>query len=150
MGFSLKNAVLAAAAFGLALAGPAAAQVPDPFARELAEGLARVEHVLSDNGYQRAAGPFAGGLAERQGRRFPVTLRAGQDYRIVGVCDSRCADLDLRLYDSNNVLVAQDVQRDSVPVLHVRPQATGPHTIEVIMYQCRSAPCYFAFNVYSN
>lgn len=149
MGAWLKRTVMAAILV-VALASPASAQVPDPYARALAQRLAAAEHLLNDNGYQRAAGPFAGGLSARQGRRFPVTLRAGQDYRIVGVCDSRCGDLDLRLYDSSNALIGQDVLEDDTPILHVRPTMTGQYWIEAIMYRCSGDPCFFAFNVYSN
>jgi hypothetical protein len=137
---------LAALAF---LAGTAVAQVPDPFARELAQRLSRAETLLTENGYARAAGPFAGGLPEPRARRFTVMLRAGQDYRIVGVCESRCGDLDLRLYAANNQLIAQDVLNDAVPVIHVRPVATGNYDIEAVMSHCTQAPCWFAFNVYS-
>ena len=132
----LKSAAAATAAL-LVLAVPAAAQVPDPFARELAQRLSQAEALLSERGYARAAGPFAGGLGERQGRRYPMTLRAGQDYRIVGVCESRCGDFDLRLLAPNGALVAQDVLEDNVPIIHVRPRITG------------SSPCWYAFNVYS-
>jgi len=131
------------------LAVPAAAQVPDPFARELAQKLARAQTVVSDMGYQRAAGPFAGGLGANRAARFQVMLRAGMDYRIVGVCDSRCADLDMRLYDANEQRVAEDVLEDAVPVIHIQPAFTGQHTIEVAMIRCSSDPCWFAFNVYS-
>lgn len=137
---------LAALAF---LTGTAAAQVPDPYARELAQRLTRAETLLTENGYARAAGPFAGGLPEARARRFTVMLRAGQDYRIVGVCDHRCGNLDLRLFADNNQLVAQDVLRDAVPVIHVRPVATGNYDIEAVMAHCNEAPCWFAFNVYS-
>ncbi len=128
---------------------PAAAQVPDPFARELAQKLARAETLLSERGYARAAGPFAGGLEQRQGRRFTVMLRAGQDYRIVAVCDERCDDLDMRLYSPTNQLVAEEVLEDSVPVIHVRPVVTGNYTIETVMVRCGAAQCWYAFNVYS-
>ena len=134
------------------LAGPpAAAQVPDQFSRELSQRLGENQHLLGQSGYSRAAGPFAGGLVSRQSRRYVITLRAGQDYRIAGVCDSRCGDIDLRLYDPNGNQVAQDVLNDSVPTLAIRPPATGPHTVEVDMYQCTAAPdpCWYAFNVYS-
>jgi hypothetical protein len=137
---------LAALAF---LAGSAEAQVPDPYARELAQRLAQAEIPLTERGYARAAGPFAGGMPERRARRFTVMLRAGQDYRIVGVCDHRCANLDLRLFAANNQLIAQDVLRDAVPVIHVRPIATGNYDIEAVMAHCDQAPCWFAFNVYS-
>jgi hypothetical protein len=144
----MKMAAAGLAALAL-LAVPAAAQVPDPFARELAQKLSRAELVLADDGYARAAGPFAGGLGEGEGRRFTVMLRAGQDYRIVGVCDNRCRDLDLRLHDPNARLVAEDVLDDAVPVMHVRPDATGQYAIEAVMRRCSAAPCWFAFNVYS-
>ncbi|HVY84370.1 MAG TPA: hypothetical protein VG943_04500 [Caulobacterales bacterium] len=141
--------MVAAAAGLLVLLGVASAQVPDPFARQLAQQLAHVEQLVRDQGYSRAAGPFAGGLVQRQSRRFPVTLRAGTDYRFVGVCDSNCHDLDLRLYDSNNQLIAEDTMTDDVPVLHVVPRATGVHSMEVSMYRCAGANCYYAVNVYS-
>ena len=144
----VKKAAAGLAALAV-LAGSAEAQVPDPFARELAQGLAREEAPLTENGYARAAGPFAGGLPEQRARRFTVMLRAGQDYRILGVCDRRCGDLDLRLFAPNNQLVAQNVQDDAAPVIHVRPVATGNYDIEAIMAQCNEAPCWFAFNVYS-
>lgn len=143
-----KWVVGAAAAMAL-LAGSAAAQVPDPYARELAQKLARAQEIVAEMRYQRAAGPFAGGLASSRGARFQVMLRAGMDYRIIGVCDARCTDFDMRLYDPNGQAVAQDVLEDAVPVLHIRPAFTGQHTIEVAMIRCSGDPCWYAFNVYS-
>lgn len=131
------------------LAGPAAAQVPDPYARDLARKLAHAEVVLSENGYARAAGPFAGGLEQEHAQRRSIMLRAGQDYRIVGVCDERCHDLDMRLYDPHGRIVAQDVLEDDVPVIHVQPGFTGQHTIEAAMVRCEGSPCWYALNVYS-
>jgi hypothetical protein len=146
---SITKRIVAAFALLAILGAPAAAQVPSPFARELARQLAQGEQVLAQHGYSRAAGPFAGGLEQRAQRRFPVTLRAGQDYRVLGVCDSRCGDLDMRLLDMNDAVIAVDNMTDDVPVLQIRPRATGVHTIEVTMYQCAATPCYFAFNVYA-
>lgn len=141
--------VFAGLAALVVLAGPAAAQVPDPFARELAQKLARGEELLRDNGYQRAAGPFAGGLNQGGVRRHTIMLRAGQDYRILGVCDERCGDFDLRLLAAGDQLVAQDILDDAVPIVHVRPVFTGNYEVEALMPRCSGAPCWYAFNVYS-
>lgn len=127
---------------------PAAAQVPQPYADELLQRLAEAEHV-DEMDFARAAGPFSGGLAPQQSRRYTITLRAGRDYRIFGVCDSRCSDIDLRLYDPSGAEIAEDTVSDSVPLLRVRPFVTGPHVVEVDMYRCSAAPCWYAFNVYS-
>src|SRR5262245_65359425 len=148
MGAWVKTAMTALAALAL-MATPAAAQVPDPYARELAQKLTHAEAILNQNGYMRAAGPFAGGLMEQRGQSRTIMLRAGQDYRIVGVCDERCRDLDLRLFDPNGHLIAQDVLVDAVPVLHIVPTVTGDHRIEVSMPRCTGAPCWYAINVYA-
>lgn len=149
MAKSMAKALAAAAILALLLSAAAAAQVPDPFARELAQRLARADRLVGEHGYARAAGPFAGGLGQRLTRRFQVTLRAGQEYRILGVCDERCGDLDLRLYDAFDNLLAEDVLEDAVPALQVRPAATGVQVIEVSMPQCAATQCWYALNVYS-
>lgn len=141
---------LAAVLAALALTAlPAAAQVPDPFARELAQALSRVNSLFAERGYAQAAGPLWGGILEGQRQRFSVSLRAGQDYRIVGVCERRCRDLNLRLVAPGGALIAQDVLEDAVPVMHVRPRVTGQYTVEAVMTRCTGNPCWFAFNVYS-
>lgn len=146
----LARAMAGAVAAAFLIGAPAEAQVPDPFARDLAQRLSRADLLVNQYGYSRAAGPFAGGLERALTRRFPVTLRAGQEYRIVGVCDHRCRDLDLRLFDANGALIAQDLLADALPVIEVRPRATGVHDIEVLMPACAATgPCYFAFNVYA-
>lgn len=147
--FRFVRASIAAAALAIAASAPASAQVPDPFARQLAQQLTLVDQFQSQYGYSRAAGPFAGALALAEARRFPVSLRAGQPYRVVGVCDARCRDIDLRLFDPNGVLITQDQAPDRTPMVEISPPATGAYTIELNMAQCADAPCYFAFNVYS-
>ncbi|MGE0594949.1 MAG: hypothetical protein AB7P07_01175 [Hyphomonadaceae bacterium] len=139
-----------AALASLALSNaPVSAQVPDPFARQLAQDLAQFDAVHGYDGFARAAGPFAGALARGETQRFTVTLRSGHVYRAAGACDARCRALDLRLYDPNGVLIAEDDRSGAAPVLAARPQFTGPHTIEARMARCAEPPCYFAFNVYT-
>lgn len=143
-----RKCAVAGLALLAAVAMPAAAQVPDLYARELAQRLAHVETVMSEDDYMRAAGPFFGPLGAGDARRFTVTLRTGVEYRIVGVCDGRCRDLDLRATFENG-LVAQDDAPDATPVLTIRPRVTGAYAIDAIMVRCGEAPCWFAFNVYS-
>lgn len=149
MMFRVGRALAAGVAALLLLCSTAQAQVPDPYARELARQLAHAETTIDQQGFSRVAGPFAGGVPPRLNRRYPITLRAGQEYRIVGVCDSNCRDLDLRVYDGNDDMLVEDASNDDTPVVTIRPSQTGPHTIEVVMYRCSASPCYFAFNVYA-
>lgn len=148
MGSWVKRAGVALAALAL-MAIPAAAQVPDPFARELAQRLTHGEQLLTENGYARAAGPFAGGLSAGSARRNTVLLRAGQDYRILGVCESHCRNFDLRLFGPGGALVEQDILEDAVPIIHIRPTVTGDYEIEARMTRCGAAQCWYAYNVYA-
>jgi len=142
---------LAAALAGLALlaGAQASAQVPDPYARELASRLAHAEPIVTGNGFMLVAGPFAGALSEGSARQININLRAGQRYRFVGVCDDRCSDVDLRLLDPSGQTVAEDTADDDTPVVRMRATVTGPHRVEVAMYKCAADQCWYAFNVYS-
>lgn len=139
-------AALALAAFAIA---PAAAQIPDPFARQLAQSLIYVDQAQAQFTFSRAAGPFGGGVGQGEGQRFAVTLRAGQAYRVAGVCDARCGDMDLRVFDANGALVAEDIAPNRTPIVDLNPAFTGSYAIEASIAQCAAATCYFAFNVYA-
>lgn len=148
MGLARKLAA-ALAVLTLLAAGEAAAQVPSPFARELAGNLTRAEPGLRSEGFMFVAGPFAGALAQQRARQININLRAGQEYSFSGTCDSNCGDIDLRLFDPNGQLVAEDTANNTAPMLRVRATTTGPYRVEVAMYKCEAAQCWYAFNVYS-
>ncbi|MGE0830758.1 MAG: hypothetical protein AB7O04_15595 [Hyphomonadaceae bacterium] len=131
--------------------GLAAAQVPDEAARQLARQLASYEHQFERGGFDRVDGPYSGGLRQGQSRYFNVTLEAGSEYQIIGVCDSSCMDLDMRLYDQNGAPISENLATDNVPIVSSRPRWTGPFRVMVTMYRCEDPRgCYFAFNVYGN
>ncbi|MGE3141807.1 MAG: hypothetical protein AB7L65_00660 [Hyphomonadaceae bacterium] len=125
----------------------ALAQVPDPSARQLAQHLASGERPLTDTGFMRAAGPFAGALSAHGVARVPITLRAGQDYRVFGVCDAACGGIGLRLYDAGATTVAETT--GASPLIAARPQRTGQFLLEIDMGRCAQPPCYYAVNIYS-
>lgn len=145
MMLTVAGALCAAAAL---IASPAAAQVPDTYARQLAAQLVQVESVVTGDGYRRVQGPITGGLADNARFDHLVTLQAGRSYKIIGVCDNDCTDVDIRLYDQNNNLIDEDLLVDDLPIVDVTPQWTGPFRVQVIMATCNVAPCYYAFNVY--
>ena len=77
-----------------------------------------------------------------------ANLRAGVRYTVVGVCDSDCADLDLRAHSpGGNVVLGEDVNTDDVPVVSFVARDDGPHPITVVMSECRTELCYFGVRV---
>ena len=131
-----------------------AAQTPpgqagqNQYEQQILQRLSEVQQALSAQGFQQVSQPVTGQLGVGQSQNWPVTMSVGYDYRIVGVCDNDCGNIDLVVYDENNVLVAQDVLTDATPVATVAPQWTGPFTAQAVMQHCTVQPCYYALVLY--
>lgn len=133
-------------------APPAAGQtnMPDQYRQQLDVQLAGITQELAQQGFQPIGQPFYGGLMNGAAQRIPPTvLQQGGDYRVIGVCDNDCRDLDLVLVDENQVEIARDTSTDDVPVVASQPAWTGPFHIDVTMYRCEHAQgCYYALLLY--
>ncbi len=140
---------IAAAAIALALvAGPPASAQPD-LRDYLTQQLDNQEPDNAERGFAHAVGPLSGMLSSGTTAQLPLTLRAGQEIRIVGVCDQACDDLDLRVINPRGEVLALDTRSNSRPVVDLRAEMFGQHTIEVGMVDCRAPRCRFAVNVYT-
>jgi TIR domain len=127
-------------------AAPASGGTPQEI---ILQQLQQAEQAFRQQGFQQFGAPVSGGLAQSQQQAWPVTLQAGIDYRIIGVCDRDCADLDLALYDQAGNLINQDASADDHPVVQSQPAWNGPFTVQVTMYNCTQAPCYYALVLYA-
>lgn len=131
------------------LAAPAFAQVPDPFAHELAAKLAGADATLAAQGYAHVAGPFSGSLQQGARQNVSVTLRADQDFFVAGVCDNRCGELGVRVVGPGGETLAADVGGGQAAGASLRPVATGVYTLEVDMRRCGADSCWFALSIYT-
>jgi hypothetical protein len=132
-----------------AVSAPAQAPPADdsPQAIILAQ-LQSAQAALAQQGYQLIGQPYSGGLQQGQTWNVPAQLATGVDYRVIGVCDRDCADLDLIMFDANGQPLVQDRSTTSQPVIGIQPAYTGNYTIQVQMYNCTVAPCYYAIALY--
>ncbi|GGQ93578.1 hypothetical protein [Deinococcus ruber] len=77
------------------------------------------------------------------------TLVAGRTYKIVGVCDDDCTNLDLELRDNSGTLIDRDNADNKIPVVDVKVRRTGDFKLKVIMTGCASAGgCEYGVDVY--
>lgn len=146
MGSWVQKAAAALIALALVAAPTASAQDLRDY---LTQQLDNQEPNNAERGFAHAVGPLAGALADSRAAQLPLTLRAGQEIRIVGVCDESCNDLDIRVLDPRGEIVAQDVRGNDHPVVDLRAEMFGQHTIEVGMIDCNAPRCRFAVNVYT-
>ncbi len=84
------------------------------------------------------------------GASTTVTLRlvSGRAYAIFGACDDDCGDLDLRLYDASGTEIDEDVEIDAVPVVRASASQGAGFTVEVLMVECSSQPCFWGLGVF--
>ncbi|MEZ5962133.1 MAG: hypothetical protein R3C30_17165 [Hyphomonadaceae bacterium] len=148
MGLWAKKAATALIALAL-VAGSTASAQPD-LRDYLTRQLDSQEPDNAERGFAHAVGPLSGALASNGVAQLPLTLRAGQEIRIVGVCDQACNDLDLRVLNPRGELIASDLRGNDHPVVDLRAEMFGQHTIEVAMADCRAPRCRYAVNVYTH
>ena len=103
---------------------------------------------LDDKGYELTHNIEFANLRNGSYDDYYFTLERWNDYQIFSVCDGDCGDIDLRLYDENNNLVASDTKADDTPAVAISPKWTGRFRLRVTMYNCRYNPCKFGLAVF--
>ncbi len=111
--------------------------------------LQNAQVAAAQQGFQMVGQPFSGSLAQGQSWNVPATLQVGYEYSVLGVCDRDCADLDLVMFDSAGRQVSQDTTNTNQPIVSVTPAYNDNFTIQVQMYNCSIAPCYYALALYA-
>jgi hypothetical protein len=110
--------------------------------------LQQAQAALAQQGFQLIGQPYSGSLQQGQSWNVPTQMATGYEYRVIGVCDRDCNDLDLLLFDANGAPLTQDRSTSSQPVIGIQPAYSGNYTIQVQMYNCAVAPCYYALALY--
>ncbi|WP_228051835.1 hypothetical protein [Sphaerospermopsis aphanizomenoides] len=120
----------------------------DPYTSQIRDQLIRAALAAGFSGYTLTHDPFIGNLGRGGYDDITINLRSGVSYAIVGVCDSDCRDIDLKLYDDNGNLIVSDTENDDTPFVWVTPRWNARFTIRVIMPSCSNAPCRYGIGAF--
>lgn len=90
---------------------------------------------------------FDGWLNRGETARHSVFLLRGSVFQADGTCDADCRDLDLVLRNSDGQVVAEDRDRDDVPIIRYDVRRSGSYRLEVVMYRCSANPCRYDVDV---
>lgn len=115
----------------------------------LAMRLQEASAVLGQQGYQLVGQPYSNSMQTGQSQNLPVEMNIGYEFQIVGVCDADCGDLDIRLYGGDGSLIVEDTSTNNQPNVGVIPSTSGTFNIQVHMYACSVAPCFYAVQLYA-
>ncbi len=146
----LKKILATSAAFaGMAIAPSAYAQSAE-IIRQLSSQLSSSRNSYVPNNYRLVTGPDNDLLSQGESDDYNVTLQGGRSYKLIGVCDNDCSDLDITLYDSDGDVVDRDLLDDDKPVVSVSGKSGGRYRMNVSMASCSTGVCYYSVAVYGN
>lgn len=111
--------------------------------------LSSAARTEESNGYQMSHEIFMGRLDDDANESLSIPLDAGNEYILIGKCDQDCSDIDLTLYDPSGNQVAQDIDTDDSPTLHIKQAVAGTYRLKVAMPACRANPCRYGVGVWS-
>jgi hypothetical protein len=114
----------------------------------LTDRLERASQDMVRGGMQTASTPLRGSLLQDGATSHSVRLNAGTLYRMVGVCDGDCPDLDLVLLDPSGSQVASDLASDDTPEIAITPSRSGLYSVRAVMATCTRQPCGYMVGVY--
>lgn len=100
------------------------------------------------SGYGDAQPTQKGVLAAGGTTEVALTLEPGS-YRILGACDSQCADMDFILRDGREV-VGEDELTDSFPLIDIEVPRLRTYSLEIEMFDCRKSDCEYMVGVLRN
>ena len=101
----------------------------------------------SDDGYS-VKNYVVGTLDEDEQDSWTFYFEGGFDYKLVGVCDENCDDIDMAIYDDKGRLIDEDTLSDDYPIVSLVGARSGRYRIELDMYSCSVEPCYFGFAIF--
>jgi hypothetical protein len=140
-------AVTAAALAAGLIATPVVAQDAG-YRAQLDQQLQKSRDLFRGQGFTVAAGPFTGALQPGAKERFTLPVERGVKYKVLGVCDNDCSNVDLRIFNMNGQNIGEDITDDDIPIVDLEPKVTGTVQLEATMVTCSEAPCYHAIEVY--
>jgi S1-C subfamily serine protease len=114
--------------------------------RRLLDELATTVRRLGGRSYEPDGGVRIGHLSHGQRGGLELSLPPGR-YRIVGVCDRACHDLDFYLQLDDRE-VARDVGADAVPIVELEVRRPASYRLVTYMMGCTVDPCTFAVQVF--
>ncbi|HYW07214.1 MAG TPA: hypothetical protein VE913_09675, partial [Longimicrobium sp.] len=111
--------------------------------------LTAATELAQQQGFRPSTPAVRGHLNNGTQEDVPMTLSAGREYLLLGVCDGDCSDMDIRLMDPAGNVVGEDVEDDDAPVVKLTAGASGRYSMRVMMPACSGDPCAYGVGVYA-
>lgn len=120
----------------------------DEFEGQVRKQIEKAGEELGQKGFTLTHQVFTGALKQGEAENVVFELDASGTYVVIGVCDTDCKDLDLKLTNAGRREIDSDVEEDDAPVVAVTPAQKERFTVQAIMADCTSSPCRYGLGVF--
>ena len=117
--------------------------------RQVQEQIDEASYQFRQQGFHKIDQTWIDELEEDDDMYITLELNADYEYIAIGVCDNDCRDMDLILYDDDDVRIARDVGTDDIPILSGSPDFNGEYYLEALMVDCSTNTCAFGVALYA-
>ena len=142
----LLSRLLLAAATVLLVSVVTAASV---WERQVQEQIDEASYPFRQQGFHKVGQTWIDELQQDDDKYITLELNSNYEYIAIGVCDGDCSDLDLILYDGDDVRIANDVGTDVIPILSGSPDTDGDYYLAAVMVDCDADTCAFGVALYA-
>lgn len=115
--------------------------------RQVDARITQAAATLQGRAYRLAGLVGRGTLNTGESATFSITLPAGAESALTGVCDDDCADLDLSL-STNGYDIDAARGGGNAPIVRATPATPTTYTFTIHMASCHVNPCWFAVAVF--
>ena len=126
-----------------------AAAAQSVWERQVRDQINEVSYEFRQEGFHKLGETWIDELEEDDDMYITLELNSDYEYIAIGVCDGDCGDIDLILYDDDDVRIANDVGTDDIPVLSGSPDYDGEYYLEALMVDCDADTCAFGVALYA-
>ena len=117
--------------------------------REVNAQIDEASYQFRQEGFHKLGETWIGELEEGDDDYVTVELDSDYEYIAIAVCDSDCGDIDLVLYNDDDVRIANDIGTDDIPVLTGTPDYDGEYYLEAVIADCDADTCAFGVALYA-
>lgn len=135
----MRKLLIAAALVPACILMTAAAPAPAP--QDLLDTVAaKAVEIYADKGFSPTGWVSNGQMGAGESKKISVTLKGGENYSIVGMCDGDCGDMNIVMTNAGGK-VDEDVADDDFPI--VGATESGTYTLNVSMVACKKSKCSY-------
>jgi hypothetical protein len=145
----MKRAILSLSTAAALVVSASGFALQDQWVQQVRRMLREAASRFEQEGYTMTHEIYTGSLNDDSHEFVTLTLDAGNEYQLMGACDTDCNDMDMVLFDPAGREIDSDLLDDDFPIVSATVGRSGRYRIDVRMPGCTREPCRYGIGVFA-